>query len=131
MVSPALAVEPATPPTSAVLVKSKVAQLTVISVTPVEIAAAILLAFTDAPLSYVPQFENDVVAVMCTERLALGASVTGWPARVRLWLPSEPLIANEVGSPVVASLTQCTGVVPVPPGKLSVRVTPVAAPAPV
>src|SRR5438094_705567 len=35
MVSPALAVEPAMPPTSAVLVKSKGAQLTLMVVTPV------------------------------------------------------------------------------------------------
>src|SRR3989442_267645 len=55
----------------------------------------------------------------------------GWPARDSCWLPSAPLMANAAGLPVEPSITQWTGVPALPPGSASVRVTPVALPAPV
>src|SRR3954468_24543019 len=52
----------------------------------------------------------------------------GWPARVRVWEPAAPPTekAPALAPPLMA---QVTGVA-VPPGRASVRLTPVAAPAP-
>src|SRR5512142_2026271 len=68
---------------------------------------------------------------MWTLRLAPAAIVIGWPASVSCWLPSAPLIANEPKSNFEPSMTQWTGVPPLPPGRASLRVTPLAVPAPV
>src|SRR5919204_3001146 len=68
---------------------------------------------------------------MCTVRLAPAATLMGWPARLSCWLPSAPLMAKLAGLPVEVSMTQCTGLPALPPGRASVRVTPVALPAPV
>src|SRR5438874_2352941 len=69
-----------------------------------------------------------VEAPTCTTRLWPASSEMGWPARVRVWEPAAPPTVNAaaLAPPLMA---QVTGVA-VPPGRASVRLTPVAAPAP-
>src|SRR5437667_447219 len=85
MVSPALAVEPATPLTSAVLVKVKAAQLTVMTVLPVpESPEPSLVVVKWARLDTGPQLVGETgTAVMRT--LMLAAAATFWAAQSRVW----------------------------------------------
>src|SRR4029077_5201988 len=81
-------------------------------------------------LLYVAQLVLVVLAVMCPVSVTPDAKLIGCPARVSCWLPSLPLMLKAVGVPVLPSITQCTGVDALPPGNASLRVTPVALPAP-
>src|SRR5579884_2043356 len=89
-----------------------------------------LVADTSALLSYTAQLSGVVAARRCTCRLLPEVIAMGWFLRLSTWLPSAPLTTNEAGLPVVLSMTQCTGLAALPPGRLSARVTPVASPGP-
>src|SRR5437764_510536 len=117
---------------SAVLVTWMAGHCTTMPTGPAELSVRTvegsLVADTEAVLLKVVQLVEAVVALMCTLRLWPDSSEMGWPARVRVWEPAAPPTVNAAASsPLV--LTQVTGVA-VPPGRASVRLTPVAAPAP-
>src|SRR4051812_32788686 len=114
---------------SAVLVMTRLAQLTVIAMGPTAGLPSFVLVRL-AELLYVAQLVALVAAVTWTDRLAPGARLIGWPTRLSAWAPSAPAMAKLAGLPTPASLTQWTGVPALPPGNASVRLTPVAVPAP-
>src|SRR5207244_795916 len=108
MVSPALAVEPATPPTSAVLVKSMVAQLTVMLCgVSLVFGLPALLEVSDAErFVKVPQVPDDVVAVTCTLKVPVEpwATVRGWVAKLRT-SGVVPVMMNSLGVVLGARLS--------------------------
>src|SRR5437764_1084083 len=65
---------------------------------------------------------------MWTLRARPEPRLTGWPARLRDWEPSVPVIAKAA---LAGLLSLRAALAILPPGRASVRVTPVAVPAPV
>src|SRR5438067_2168523 len=125
MVSPALAVEPATPPTSAVLVKSKVAKLTLMVVTPVPESPAPSLVVVLLARSVIgPEFYalslHDALPI-----LMLAPAATSWAAQSRVWAvlsTTQPVAVVLAGSGVHTTPLDA---------RLAVMCTPWARPAPV
>src|SRR5437763_1128876 len=118
---------------SAVLVTWMDGHCTTMAIGPAELSARTvegsLVADAEAVLLKVVQLVEAVEAPTCTTRLWPASSEMGWPARVRVWEPAAPPTVNAaaLAPPLMA---QVTGVA-VPPGRASVRLTPVAAPVPV
>src|SRR3954453_13065492 len=108
MVSPAFAVEPATPLTSAVVVRPTVAQLTLMILAPVDRAVPLLkfVAEMDAPLLYGPQLADVVGAVTWAMKSAPAARMV--EASPRLWLPRGPVSTKALGVPVPRSMLHVT-----------------------
>src|SRR5438270_13450917 len=104
------------------------AQLTVMPCTP-EVGEPALLVVSEAVLLYEAQLVEEVGAVTCAVSVAPAATVTGWPTRVSVWLPraEERRVGNEGRC---GAIDHVTGVATLPPGRASVRLTPVAAPLP-
>src|SRR5438067_1267962 len=120
MVSPAFAVEPVTPLTSATLVMPRVAQLTVIGIKPVATGApGLLLASTEAPLSTSGQLAEVVVLVIWTWTEAPAARSVVEPPHVR-----TGGLALLIEQPVAVVPPVSTDHVPVLVGRLSVIVKP-------
>src|SRR5437764_1127153 len=74
------------------------------------------------------ELEAEPARRSCDLRAPPEPRLTGWPARLRDWEPSGPVMAEAA---LAGLIVQCTGVATLPPGRASVRVTPVAVPAPV
>src|SRR5436309_2994510 len=114
---------------SAVLVTATSGQLTTTPCAP-EVGEPALVVVSEAVLLYEAQLVDEVGAVTCAVRVAPAATVTGWPTRVSVWLPAAPPTAKVLAGFCVA-IDHVTGVPALPPGRASVRLTPVAAPLPV
>ena len=85
---------------------------------------------TVAVLLYVEQRVVDVIAVMCTVKLAPPASDVEEPPQVNVWLPALP---ESLQRPLIdwLAIVQLTLLVSDPPGNGSLTVTPVAVVEPV
>src|SRR5437899_2715997 len=89
-----------------------------------------VVVVTLAVLSYFAQLVEVVAAVTCTVSSAPAARLIGWPFSSSSWLPALPVSSNDAKLPFETSISQVTGVPALPPGSLSLSLTPVAVPVP-
>src|SRR5437764_9174541 len=74
------------------------------------------------------ELEAEPARRSCDLRAPPEPRLTGWPARLRDWEPSGPVMAKAA---LAGLIFQWTGAATLPPGRVSVRVPPVAMSAPV